>query len=91
MAKMNLADKVNKEFPEFSAEVSSLSSSDLNARLAQLAKDLEANEDAKEADDALQTAKAGVKEMGAPYRELKQASRLKSRFIISILKESAND
>ncbi len=87
MKKLDIAAKLSKENPEFVAEVQGLSVEQLDARLAQLAKDGEAVEDAKEADEAYQVARTGTKEMGAPYRDAKKALRLKSRYVIGLIRE----
>lgn len=73
--------------PEFVDETSSLDVAGLNGRLAQLAKDMEDLRDAQEADEALETAKQQSTELGAPYRDGKKAIGLKSRYLVSLLKE----
>lgn len=87
---MNKA-KVEKELPEFVNEVAGLSVDDLNGRLSQLAKDFEAVEEAKEADEALQEARNTAKELGAPYRDGKKAIRLKSGYIVALIKEKGGE
>lgn len=86
-SKLTLFQKLTKENPEFVAEVGGLSVEQLNARLAQLAKDGEAVEDAKEADEALEVAKAEASDLAAPYRDAKKAIRLKGRYVISLIRE----
>lgn len=85
--KKSLQEKIQAEMPEFVGEVSALSSDQLNGRLAKLAKDAEANEQAKEDDEELEEAHTHASELGAPYRDAKKALRLKTRYIISLLKE----
>ena len=77
---------VQKEMPEFANEVEKLDTAELNNRLAQLAKDGAEVEAAKEADEPLQTARAQAKEFAAPYREAKKAIKMKSNYIIDLLK-----
>lgn len=79
--------KIQEEHPDFAAEVAGLSVEALNARLAQLAKDGEAVEDAKEADEELESAKDKASYLGAPYRDAKKVLRLKRRHVISLIKE----
>ena len=79
--------KFEKENAPFIAEVAGLSVESLDARLAQLAKDAKAVDDAKDADDDLQAARELAKELGAPYRESKKLVRDKSDFIVGLIQE----
>lgn len=79
--------KVQKLLPHFADEVSGLSVEDLSARLVQLAKDVADTQDAQEADEGLREAKEMAKELGAPYREAKRDIRLKSTFIVELIRE----
>jgi hypothetical protein len=87
MAKMNVMEKVKTEFPEFAEETASLSTEDINARLAQFAKDWEAIEDSLAADQELEAAKENVASLAGPYRDAKKTLKLKSRYLVSMLKE----
>lgn len=80
---------MQKENPEFVAEVSGLNVDQLNARLAELAKGIQRVEDEKEADEDLEAAKAQVTELSAPYRDAKKALKNKSKYIIELIKEKA--
>lgn len=79
--------KVEKEMPEFVAEVAGLSVQELDARLATLAKNNEAVEQSKEADEDLASAKEAVKQFNAPYREAKAAIRSKTSYIVALIEE----
>ena len=85
--KISTEDKIRKDNPEFVAEVSKLDTLALEKRLSDLAKGAEEVEDAKEADETLESARSNVIELAAPYRDAKKSIRLKMRYIISILKE----
>lgn len=74
--------------PEFMREVQQLSPEQLDRRLSQLAKDAEAVQQAQEADETLQQAKAELKELNAPYREGKVAIKLKTRYVIHRINEN---
>ncbi len=87
MKKLDIAAKLSKENPEFVAEVQGLSVEQLDARLAQLAKDGEAVEDAKEADEELEATQSHASAMAAPYREAKKAIGLKRKFLVGLIKE----
>lgn len=85
--KRSLEETVRKEMPEFAEEVQSLSASELNDRIANYAKDVEAVQDAVEADQGLEQAREQVNQLSAPYREAKKALRMKIRYIIGMTKE----
>lgn len=86
-AKKSLQEKVQEDMPEFAAEVAGLAVQDLNNRLATLAKGAEENEQAQEDDEDLEKARSEASELAAPYRDAKKAIRLRSRYIISLIRE----
>lgn len=86
-APKTLADQVKESNPEFFDTVQGLSVDDLNGRLASLAKDAETVEDTKENDEDLKQAKAEASELAAPYRDAKKAIRMKSKYVISLIKD----
>jgi len=90
-AKMSLNEKVQKELPEFAGEVASLTAQELNNRLAELAKGAEQNEQAKEDDEELADTQAKASELAAPYKDAKKMIRLKSRYIIGLLKDKGTE
>jgi len=59
----------------------------LNNRLLDFAKYAEDVEDAKDADEALDKARAQAVELASPYREAKKAIRMKMRYLITLIKE----
>lgn len=85
--KKSVQEKVQAEFPEFANELGGASVDQLNTRLANLAKALEESESAKEADEELERAQALVGELGAPYKDVKKAVRLKTKYVISLLRD----
>ncbi len=89
--KVSLEDKIRKDNPEFADEVNRLDVQALDKRLSDLAKGAEDVEDAKEADEGLEQARAQVNELAAPYRDAKKAIRLKMRYIIAIVKEKGGE
>ena len=84
--KKNIEEVMVKENPEFVSEVASLSTEELDARIAQLAKDLEAVDEAKEADEALKDLRDQVSIASAPYNESKKALKLKTKYLIQLMK-----
>lgn len=87
MAKKDIRTQVKEEFPEFFDSMQSAQSDELNLTLAMLAKGREETQDAKEADEALEQAQITARELAAPYRDAQKAIRLKSKFIVTVLKE----
>jgi len=85
--KKNIQEVVQKEYPEFTASVDGLSVDDLNQRLATYAKEDEAVDDAKEADEGLEEAKSRVTELSGPYRDAKKAIKLKMKYLVNLVKE----
>lgn len=86
-SKVDIKEKVQKEFPEFTAEVDGLSVSDLEKRLSTYAKQAEEIEDAKDADEGLADAKDRVAELSGPYKDAKKAVRAKSKYLIALIKD----
>lgn len=89
--KVSVSEKVQKEMPEFADAVAGLSVEELNARVTQCAKDSEQIQDAKEADEALEDAKELSRQLAAPYREGLSANRLKTRYLIALIKEKGGE
>jgi hypothetical protein len=85
--KKSVQEKVQQEYPEFVTEVVGLSEDQLNGRLATLAKNLEESENAKEADEELADAQILASELSGPYKDAKKALRLKSKYVISLLRD----
>lgn len=90
MAK-TVQEKVESEFPDFATEAVSLSPSEIDARILKMQKELEYSELAKEEDNELNDAKTLARELGAPYREVKRAVNLKTRYLIALLKAKAKE
>lgn len=84
---MNTITKAQKELPEFCDEVAGLSVDQLNARLAQNAKDYSEVNKVKEADQGLSDAREAAKLANAPYVDAKKSLRLKSEYLIQLIKD----
>lgn len=80
-------EKVQAEFPEFVESVMGLSVEQLEKRLSDYAKHRDEVEESKKADEELETAKAVVSEMAAPYNDALKAINLKSKYIVAYIKE----
>lgn len=79
--------KVQKEMPEFANEVAALDVQALKNRIATYARELSESEECKENDEELKNTQAAVKELNAPYREVKKAVATKTRYLLSLIKE----
>lgn len=88
-SKLSKKQKIEKELPEFVAEVAGLSVQDLDARLAQLAKDIQQVKDSRDADEDLQSLRDQVKLASAPYSDAKKVLQQKTSYIIELLKSGA--
>lgn len=83
--------KVQKEMPEFADEVARLDVQGLKNRIATYAGELSESEDQKETDEALKNAQMEAKELGAPYRDVKKAVAMKTRYLLSLMKEKGGN
>lgn len=72
---------------EFKEEVDRLSIPQLEARIANMQKQLEDSEKHKEENVPLQNAKAEVKELSGPYNDVKKAVKTKTKYIIALIRE----
>ena len=86
-SKKSVSKQIQENYPEFEAEVSGLSIDQLNNKLAALAKGLEESEAAKEDDEELNKTHALASELGAPYRDVKKAVKLKTKYVIGLLRD----
>lgn len=86
-AKKSLEEKVQADYPEFVEEVQGLSVDQMETRLSNLAKNAEDVSDAKQNDEELKDARSKVSNLDAPYRDAKKAIRMKSRYIIKLIRE----
>lgn len=85
--KLTFEAKVQKDMPEFTSEVDGLDIQTLKNRIATYARELSESEECKENDDELKSATVELKELGAPYREVKKAVATKTRYLLSRIKE----
>jgi hypothetical protein len=81
----SFADKVKSEMPEFFDSVQSLDVQTLKNRIAQHARDLSESEECKKNDEALKNAQTEAKEYAAPYREVKKAIAMKTKYLLSLI------
>lgn len=84
-----ILEKVQKELPEFVEECANLTAAEIDTRLSKNAQDLDKVEVSEEEDEEYQAARDNSRELGAPYRDAKKVLKLKSKYLISLLKERA--
>lgn len=77
------------EFADFVKEVNNETIDQLKTRIFLLQQGLEQSEAHKEANDDLKAARANVSELSAPYRGVKTAVKLKTKYILEILEKKA--
>lgn len=80
---------INTEHPEFVKEMFGLTIDQLKERVYQLQKGLEESEAHKDTNDELKAARANVSELAAPYRDVKAAVKLKTKYILELLDKKA--
>lgn len=86
-SKKSVMKQIQENYPEFADEVNGLSAEQLNNKLASLAKGLEESENSKEIDEELQRTRALATELAAPYRDVKKAVNVKTKYVISLLRD----
>lgn len=84
-----MKEKIQKLYPDFVNEVDTLTSDQLKARIVAYQQQLEESETHKEANESLLDARNEVNMLAGPYRDVKKAIGLKTKYIIELLKEKA--
>lgn len=88
---LTFAQKVEKELPEFSAEVAGLDVQAMKNRIAGYAKELEDSETHKEENQDLIDAQAEVSLLTGPYKDVRKAVRMKTRYLLGLIKEKGGN
>lgn len=84
---MSVKEKVQKEYADFTKEIDSLSVEQLEDRIVGMQKALEESEEHRENNEDLKAARALTLELSGPYRDIKKAVRLKTKYILELLTE----
>lgn len=82
-----LMEKVDEKFPTYSSEVLGLSVQQLEQRIVNLQKQLQDSETHKEENKELQSLSEKRSELLGPYRDVKSAVALKTKYLVSLIKE----
>ena len=85
--KKDIEEIVREEMPEFAEECQSATTEALEARLSKCAKEREEIQDAKEMDEEYAEARAKATHLGSPYRDGMKYNRIRSLYIIRLIKE----
>jgi len=72
---------------EFKEEVDRLSVQQLEARISRMQKDLDESREHKKNNDALNKVKAEKAELEGPYNDVEKAVKVKTKYIIELIKE----
>lgn len=88
---MAMKTKAQKEYPEFTDGVDSLSREELEANMLQLAKYREETEMAKKKDEGLERAREMVKELQGPYNDALKALKIKMAYLALLIQERKTD
>lgn len=83
----SILEKVDLEYPGFSDEVMRLDIQQLEKRIANYAKELEDSENHKAENQLLNNAKEQYEELRAPYKDVKKAISLKTKFLVHLIRE----
>jgi len=81
----SITEVIESEYKEFAAEVRNLSPVDLKNRIAGLQQALEESEAHKEQNEALNEARNQVSLLSGPYRDVKKAVKLKTKYLLELL------
>jgi uncharacterized protein (UPF0305 family) len=87
MNREKLEETLDKIDPRSRKELNDMTLAQLEAKVNELAKGSEANDQLQEDDEELEGAKAKASELGRPYREDRKAFKIKSKYAILLIKE----
>ena len=85
--KQTIQQKIDKKFPSFREEVERLSVADLETRLSNYAKAQAEHEEKKDGDEILEKLQEDVSERKALYAEPIKELRIKSKYMVTLIKE----
>ena len=83
---LTFEQKMEKEDPEFTDSVQSLTTQQLEARIANYQKELQDSEEHKANNTALRDAKRELDTIAGPYRDVRKSIQKKTRYIISMIR-----
>lgn len=90
-SKKTVQEQVHENYPDFANTIEALSVMELEMRLSAYAKENVKVDEAKEADEELARVSALKSEFEAPYKDAKKALKLKSKYIISLIREKGGE
>ena len=87
MNNQNKMEKVQREHPDFCAEVDRMQKEEIKARTIALARHSKEIDDSQEADEELKAVREQLSEMSAPYRDAKKAVKAKLGYLVQLLED----
>lgn len=86
-SKKSLRDTIQESHEAFAQEVDRMSVADLDRRLNLLAKHGEEIDEEKENNEGLKEAREALNQISGPFRDAKKANKLKTKYVIQLIKE----
>lgn len=83
----SLLEKIDTAYPGFADSVNSMDVQGLKNFVAGLASNLQEEENEYSADEKVQAAKDEVKALSENIKQLRKETKLKTKFVVSLLKE----
>lgn len=85
----SLLEKIDEKYPEYAGEVMGLDVAGLDKRIAELQKTLEdaAQFQEEKNGEAMKKLSADLKDLRADYGDVKKAVALKTKFLVSLVRE----
>lgn len=84
--KKSVKETVQEQYKDFVSEVDRLQVPELKARIVAYQQQLQESQEHKEANETLQQAKALVTELSGPYNDVSKAVKLKTKYLIDLIK-----
>lgn len=82
-----LREKIETEFPEFADEAVTLAIPQMEKRISDMQKEFQDSEQHRTENPDLNQAKNEVKELSSSYNEVKKAVSLKTKYLVTLIRE----
>lgn len=86
-APVTFQGKMQKDMPAFTDSCNGLTVQQLDQKIVTLQKELQDSEEHKGKNEDLAKAKAHAKELGATYSEVRRDVKLKTRYLVELIRE----
>lgn len=88
--KKSVKEQVQEKYKDFVSEVDILQVPELKARIVVYQQQLQESNEHKENNEQLTNARALVTELAGPYNDVSKAVKLKTKYIIDLIKEKGS-